>query len=255
NRNKYEEKISKSVQLGVLGVGIIFIIGVSSYCYKHLPIVDFRPYKIGTDIQEKMIIPVDAPQAEYKTILEYKKNNEIKEFSIDNLPDSTWEWVSSQNILIEEGYVPPIHDFNINTLDGNDITDIVLNEDKFTFILVAYDLAISDIENIKSIEYVYKYCKGTTNCNFIALTSSLNDDISKFKKENRASFPFYNTDEITLKTIVRSNPGLVLIKNGIILNKWHNNDIPGIQNLKKDFLTNKKFNSNIDKNKRTKLNA
>ncbi|MDA3780098.1 MAG: DoxX family protein, partial [Bacteroidales bacterium] len=238
NRNKYQTTKPQYMQWGILSGGLLIILVISIYCYNHLPIIDFRPYSINTNISEKMLIPDNAPQPEYKTTLEYKKNNKIKEFSLNNLPDSTWEWVSTQNKLVKEGYVPPIHDFTISTLDGNDITDIVLNENKFTFILVAYDLKNCNIDNINSINSLSKYCDVKTNCNFICLTSSLDNEIEKFKNNYNSSFSFYNSDEITLKTIIRSNPGIILIKNGIILEKWHHNDIPEINSINKNFIRN-----------------
>ncbi len=255
NRNKYNTTTTQHLQWGILSVGFVLIITISIYSYNHLPIIDFRPYKIGVNIPEEMIIPDNAPQAEYKTVLEYKKNERIKKFSLNNLPDSSWKWVSSENILIKEGYIPPIHDFTISTQDDNDITDIVLSENKFTFILVAYNLNKSNIKNIEKINSLSEYCNETTNCNFICLTSSLDNEINEFKNSYNSSFSFYNTDEITLKTIIRSNPGIMLIKNGTILGKWHNNDIPDIQLLEKDFITNQKFNSNKKSNLKKQLNA
>ena len=118
----------------VSSAGVVLMILISIQCYNNLPWMDFRPYKVGTYIPEKMIIPEGAPQAEFESSFIYQKNGEEKEFDINNLPDSTWEFVDSKHIEISPGYEPPIHDFTIETDDGSDIADIVLQESKFTFI-------------------------------------------------------------------------------------------------------------------------
>ena len=225
-REKFTNTLKPFQQYGILGVALIAILGLNYYCYNHLPILDFRPYNVGADIQEKMKIPEDAPQPKYKTILKYKKNGEIKEFSIDNIPDSTWEWVETKNTLIEEGYQPPIHDFSITTLEGDDITDIILDRKKPTFILISYNLKKASGENVEKINKLAEYVLQHGEKSFICLTASVEKTIWRYKSITGAPYKFYNTDETTLKTIIRSNPGLLLIQDGKILEKWHHNDIP-----------------------------
>ena len=250
-RNQFVSLFSNTKQYSILGIGIAFMVALSFYCYEHLPIIDFRPYNIGTHIPDKMKVPEDAPKAEYKTILKYKKNGKIKEFTMDSLPDSTWQWVETKNIKVKEGYVPPIHDFTISTLEGEDITDIVLKQDKFTFLLIAYNLKKSSGENMGEINKIADFCNNKSNCSFICLTASIDKTINDFKNKYDTNFKFYNTDEITLKTIVRSNPGLMLIKHGTILDKWHHNDVPGPEKVSKEFLNNPKYKEKY-KNKQGK---
>jgi uncharacterized membrane protein YphA (DoxX/SURF4 family) len=240
-RRKFQPSSDKRRDWAVPGISAVIILAFSIYCYQHLPIIDFRPYKTGTHIPDKMKIPEGAPKPKYKTILKYKKNGKIKEFTMDSLPDSTWQWVETKNIKVKEGYKPPIDDFTISTLDGEDITDIVLSQEKFTFLLIAYDLEKADQSDMDDIVRLSEYCNNTSNCSFIGLTSSLEKTIKEFKEKTGASFPFYQSDEITLKTIVRANPGLMLIKKGTILDKWHNNDTPSPGEIKEDFLNNEKY--------------
>ncbi|HSH50246.1 MAG TPA: BT_3928 family protein [Bacteroidales bacterium] len=241
NRNKYEVHWKKLNQWIVLLIPFIFSVSLSLYCYFNLPILDFRPYNTGTYIPEKMIIPEDAPKAEYKTILLYEKNGKAKEFTLDNLPDSNWHWVETQNILISEGYVPPIHDFTIHTSSGNDITDIVLNDPKFIFLMIAYNLNETSVKNIDKINELAAYCKESGKCNFICLTASVETVIQDFKEKTDAQYMFYATDEITLKTIVRANPGIVLLKKGTIIDKWHHRNIPSIEEMENLYLNNDKY--------------
>jgi uncharacterized membrane protein YphA (DoxX/SURF4 family) len=248
-RDKFKTTFSKVKEYSILGAGIVLMVSLSFYCYEHLPIFDFRPYSVGTHIPDKMKVPEGAPKPEYKTILKYKKDGTIKEFTMDSLPDSTWQWVETKNIKIKEGYVPPIHDFTITTLGGEDITDIILKQDKFTFLLVAYNLKKSDIENIGKINKLADFCLNKPNCSFICLTSSLDKTIDDFKEKHNINFQFYNTDEITLKTIIRSNPGLMLIKKGTIMDKWHHNDVPSPREITKEFLNDPKYKKTNNENK------
>ncbi|MFP4025513.1 MAG: BT_3928 family protein [Thiohalospira sp.] len=240
-RNKYEVNWKSANQWLIILIPFIFIVSISVYCIQNLPIIDFRPYSVGTYIPEKMEIPEDAPRAEYETVLLYEKGGKVVEFTLDNLPDSTWEWVETKNILINEGYVPPIHDFTIQTSNGNDITDIVLSDSKFTFLMIAYDLNKASLRNIDQINNLAAFCQKSGKCNFICLTASVESDIEKFKEETGAPFEFYNTDEITLKTIVRANPGFILLQKGTILGKWHHRNLPDIDKLENEFINNPEF--------------
>ena len=243
SRNKFEVNWHTKKQYIFISLPSAFSVLLSVYCFYNLPIIDFRPYNVGTYIPEKMIIPEDAPKAQYETVITYEKDGVQKDFDLQSLPDSTWKWVATKNTLVSEGYVPPIHDFTIETLDGNDITKTVLNDNKFTFVLIAHDITKTNISNMDHINNLAKMVIDSGN-NFICLTSSVGHEIKEFNDRSGAKFQYYNTDEITLKTIVRSNPGLILIKKGKILGKWHNRNIPDFNQISKEFLDNDHFKNN-----------
>jgi len=232
-RNTFKAKSSNKEQALFIISFTIFIISINVYSYKHLPIVDFRPYSIGSNISEGMIIPENAKQAIFKTEFTYKKDNVIKQFDETNYPwqDSTWVFVDSKQIKIKDGYQAPIHDFSIENSQDGDITEEILNSEQYTFIMISKDINEINIESLDKFNDIYKLSleKGYR---FICLSSSIEDEVAEFKHKNNINYDFYSTDEIQLKTIIRSNPGLVLIKNGTILNKWHFNDIPKSDNLK-----------------------
>ena len=246
NRHNFETTWNIKKQWTLLSIPLIFSILISVYCYNNLPIIDFRPYTVDTYIPEKMIVPEDAPKAEYETMLIYSKDDIEKEFAMNNLPDSTWEWISTENNLISEGYIPPIHDFTISTSLGNDITEIILNDTKFTFLLVAYDISKTSLKNINKINALAQFAKESGKCNFICLTSSVDSEISKFKEKTQAPYMFFKTDEITLKTIVRSNPGIVLIKKGTIIGKWHHRNIPSSEEIVEKYFLNPDYKDKTD---------
>ena len=246
NRDNFKIKWKNRAQWSHLITTFTVITILSIYYYHNLPLIDFRPYNVGTYIPEKMIVPDDAKKTEYETILVYKKNGTEKEFTMQNLPDSTWEWVSTDNKLISKGDVPKIHDFTIETLAGNDITKVVLNDNKFTFLLIAYDLKKTNIKNMQAINKLADFAIESGKCNFICLTSSIESEINDFIEKTQASYMFFNTDEITLKTIVRSNPGIVLLKKGTILGKWHHRNTPAPEEILENFLENPAFKNTIE---------
>lgn len=209
------------------GFGILFLV-LETYSYRHLPILDFRPYREGTYIPDGMKVPDGAPQDEYRTYLTYEKDGKVKEFTEDDFPwqDTTWKYVSSRSELVSKGYEPPIHDFNILTREGDDITDRILNDKGFSFLLVSEDLSEVDPEVLSDVNELAGSCL-SEDCSFYCLTSSVREDIDRVISDINPVFRFYLCDEITLRTMIRSNPGLLLLKEGVILAKWHLNDFPG----------------------------
>lgn len=205
---------------------ILFIFALSFYCLNRLPILDFRPYKVGQNILKGMTIPDGAKPSIYESIFILEKNGEKKEFTLDNYPDSTWTFVDTRTVLKEKGYEPRIHDFSMMELStGEDITEDVLTDMGYTFLLVAPRIEEADDSNIDLINEIYDYSV-ENGYKFYCLTSSPEDQIELWKDKTGAEYPFCQMDDITLKTIIRSNPGLMLIKNGAILNKWSDEDIP-----------------------------
>lgn len=205
---------------------LLFIFVLSFYCLSHLPIFDFRPYKIGTDIKAGMEIPEGAKGDVFETTYIMEKDGKRQEFALDNYPDSTWTFVEAKTVLKEKGYEPPIHDFAILDLaTGTDITEQVLADSSYTFLMVAHRIEEADDSNIDLINEIYDYSV-EHGYHFYVLTSSAQESIEEWCDRTGAEYPFCQMDDITLKTIIRSNPGLLLIKGGIILNKWSDNQLP-----------------------------
>ena len=204
----------------------LFVFALSFYCLENLPILDFRPYRIGANIKAGMEIPEGAKPSVFESRFILEKGGKRQEFTLDNYPDSTWTFVESRTILKEKGYEPPIHDFSMMSLDTwEDITDSVLSDKGYTFLLVAHRIEGADDSNIDLINEIYDYSV-EHGYGFYALTSSPEDEIELWRDKTGAEYPFCQTDDITLKTIIRSNPGLLLVKDGTILNKWSDNRLP-----------------------------
>ena len=225
--------ISKSNQWIVINYTILFSVALSAWSLWTLPLFDFRPYHIGANIEKGMAIPKGAKQPKFETTFIMEKNGEQKEFTLDNYPDSTWTFIDSKTTQTEEGYVPPIHDFSIeNPKTGDDITQEVLHDKGYTFLLISPWLDKADDSNFGTIDQIYEYAQDY-GYRFICLTASAEKDIAKWQDITGAEYPFYSTDATTLKTMIRSNPGLMLLHNGTIIRKWSHNELPSTELLSK----------------------
>ena len=218
--------ISKSNQWIVTNYTLVYIVCTSLYCLYALPTFDFRPYHIGADIKKGMEIPEGAEQPEFETTFILKKNGQTREFTLDNYPDSTWEFVDSKTVQTRKGYEPPIHDFSLtDTKTGDDITDNVLSHKGYTFLLISRSLAYADDSNFGDIDQIYEYAS-EHNIPFYCVTASTDSDINRWRDLTGAEYPFCTADETTLKTIIRSNPGLLLLKDATVIGKWSHNQLP-----------------------------
>ena len=223
--------ISRSNQWIVRYYTVAYIVITSVYCLYTLPIFDFRPYHVGMNIKQGMEIPEGAEQPEFESTFLLKKNGETREFTLDNYPDSTWEYVDTRTVQTKNGYEPPIHDFALTSCDtGEDITEQVLTKKGYTFLLVSPRLAVADDSNFGDIDQIYEYAE-ENGIDFYCVTASANDEIERWRDLTGAEYQFCNADETTLKTMIRSNPGLMLLKDGTIIGKWSHNALPQTDDL------------------------
>lgn len=206
--------------------GFLYIFCMSIYCYRELPVFDFRPYHVGADIRKGMEIPEGEEPTVFETLFILQKDGVKKEFTLEDYPDSTWTFVDSRTIVKKQGYEPPIHDFSmINYEDGEDVTERVLADPNYTFLLVSHQLNLADDSKIDLINELYDYSL-EYGYGFYCLTSSSDEDIEKWQENTGAEYPFCLMDNITLKTMIRSNPGLMLLKEGKVVRKWSVNSFP-----------------------------
>jgi hypothetical protein len=192
-----------------------------------LPIADFRPYKIGASIPENMEVPEGAQEAIYNYNWKFNINGEEKVMTTQgSYPDVDGELVSFETELVEEGYIPPIHDFSLTKNDENFI-DYFMAEEKLLMI-PAYDLALTKEKAWKALKPVIEEAE-TKGYSVIIVTSSGEKDQFKINEMVQKELDYYNTDETAIKTIVRSNPGLLVLNEGVIQQKAHWHDVEDIQ--------------------------
>lgn len=217
--------MSRSNQMLLGQMLMLTPVALSFWCLYDLPLIDFRPYHIGADIKAGMEIPEGAEQPVFDTTFIMEKDGERREFTLDNYPDSTWTFVDSKTVTVKEGYVPPIHDFSITAADGEDITDMVLGREGYTFLLISPDLDKADDQNFGDIDQIYEFCQDNS-IPFYCLTASTEKSQQHWQNITGAEYPFCMTDATTLKTMIRSNPGLMLLEKGVVRGKWSHNRLP-----------------------------
>ncbi len=217
----------------IIVAGIIFLfVTFSLYNLRHLPVIDFLPYSTGTFIPDKMVIPEGKPADTYETTFIYEKDGVQKEFTLENYPadDTTWKFVDQKTVLVSKGYLPPIHDFVLTTQNNEDITETVLTSEDFTFFMICRKLEKTDEQKLNAgFELGSKLL--ADNIDFLILTASGTDEIRKYNNSQTVC----SVDEITLKTMVRSDPGYMLLRKGTILGKWSWTDIPSYEDLEKEY--------------------
>ena len=233
-----ERKKAENVHDDILEISVIVLLlsfsGImAAHCLKHLPLIDFRPYKVGTSIQEAMQVPEGAPLDEYRTILIYKNidSGQKEEFTIENYPQDTlvWEFVTSESKLIIKGYEPPIHDFGISDYEGYDVTNELLEFSGYTLFMTSHNLDKAEEKLLDIGNQWNELQRFSSDFKFMAVTSSSSSLIEELSNTYGLDYKFYAGDEIMLKTMVRSNPGFWLMKNGTIVAKWGWHDFPMIE--------------------------
>jgi hypothetical protein len=207
----------------ILLLAAILFVAFTLLNLRYLPVIDFLPYRTGTHLKEKMKVPEGAAADQYVTTFIYEKNGSRKEFTIKNYPadDSLWKFIEQKSLLVKKGNIPSIHDFSIVNTDNEDITDRILNYHGYTVLMISKKLREADTGNLAKGFELGTYCN-TTDINFFILTASGNDIIKSYENGLR----FCHTDETTLKTMIRSNPGYILIKDGTIIGKWSWANLP-----------------------------
>ena len=158
-----------------------------------------------------------------------------QEFTESNFPwqDSTWKWVETRQKLISSGYEPPIHDFSITTSEGEDLTERILSDSSYVWLIIAPKLESSSAKGLQHLNDLTQKAH-ELGMPVYYLTSSATSEVDLFKNSFNPPFEICHTDETTLKTIIRANPGLLLLHKGIILAKWNHRDAPVPEELQND---------------------
>ena len=212
-----------------LAVGILatIAVGISLHSLAYKPIIDFRPFKVGVNLKEAMATPAGAPADEYKTTLIYKKNGVEKTFDESNYPwqDSTWVFVDSKSVLVKKGYTPSIGSFNLTAKNNEDITSLVTEGQGYTFLLIIPKLENANLKRINYIRNLAGLCIVNKH-KFIIVTSSDWARVQELTDIIEIPVTVAQADETMLKTIIRSNPGLMLVHNGTIVGKWAWREMP-----------------------------
>ncbi|KEQ28979.1 DoxX family protein [Pedobacter antarcticus 4BY] len=227
-------------RLGVIGVTALSLI-FSIYTYTYLPVLDFLPYKVGQSLPEAMRIPDGAQPDEYVITykLHHKVTGEDKEMSDKDYlkteiwKDNNWEIVGEPTQkLIKKGYEAKIKDLMISDASSTDYTKELLENPYYNLVIVAYYLKDSNEQAIQEMNAIAAQAVKEFNIRTVLLTSSSAQDADQFSKENKLTAEVFYADAVPLKSMVRSNPGLMLMKNGVVINKWSHAGLPSYEALK-----------------------
>ncbi len=200
-------------------ISLFIFVGIIFYVLRYLPIIDFRAYAIGKSIPAGMLIPEDAEKAVFEDTWVYNVNGEDQTFSTEEKPWSIEgaTFVDRKTRTLVEGYVPPIHDFTMER-DGEDITDLLMAKEKL-MLFVAYNLNLTDEKGILKLKDLSEHAM-ENGYSVYCFSASTQEDYNKVKEQYNLEFDLLFCDETTLKTIIRSNPGVVTLSNGVITGKW-----------------------------------
>lgn len=240
-RKEYKSSLPLVGQFSFLALAEAGMLCLSVYCYRHLPVLDFRPYAVGKNITEGMRLPEGAEPDQYEVTLKYKnkQTGEVQSFTEENYPwqdTLNWEYESSSERLVKKGYITPIHDLVIEHPTLGNITEEILEDDNHTILAIAYNLTQSDVQYQPAINRLAEYAQ-EKGIRFYGLTSSSERDIETYKKRYHVPYEFCTADEIQLKTMIRSNPGVIILREGTILDKWAGKDVPDVKELQDTDLT------------------
>jgi uncharacterized membrane protein YphA (DoxX/SURF4 family) len=245
NRDGIKPLFNAKTNDRLLVASVIISLGFGVYTYSYLPVIDFLPYKIGNNILEEMKTPPGAQPDEYEVTysLQNKKTSATKTMTDkEYLKTEIWkdnDWIivgNPESKLVKKGFTPKITDLNIQDAQGNNYTQELLSSPYYQLYIVAYNLKATNKKAVNRINALAANLTQHYNVRTIFLTSNSPTDAAAFAKEHRLISEIFYADGVPLKSMVRANPGLILIKNGTVINKWHYNHIPKYETLVKEYL-------------------
>ena len=219
----------------ILAMAISGVLFLQTYVQHHLPLKDCLPFKVGNNILELRKMPKDAVPDKFDYSFIYQKNGEKKEFGVNNIPDSTWQFVDRKQTLIQKGKnnIPLINDFSFTTESGNDTTEAILGQEGEYYLM--YTSLFDDIKNPAKdwMEDIILLIKANTlNKKLFIVTTQIEQSKKRYQvfiEGKKITQPIFTCDATALKTVARSNPTLYLMNGSIVKQKW------GLGDFKKVF--------------------
>ncbi|WP_317125735.1 BT_3928 family protein [Sphingobacterium puteale] len=237
-------------QFVVTLITAVVSLGIGVYTVNYLPFIDFLPYKIGNNLPSLMVLP-EGKQAdvfEQLYTMKNKKTGETKKvndkvYMADKLwEDESWEIIGEpESKLVKKGYDIPIPDLLITDADGADHTQEIIANPYYNIIIVAKDLSSTNIDAIQKInQTVTQMTKDYNGLRVVLLTASASKDAQYLSDKMQLIAEIYYADLIPLKSMVRANPGVILLKGGNVMGKWHYNNFPDAKTIEDNFLSKDK---------------
>ncbi|WCT11711.1 BT_3928 family protein [Mucilaginibacter jinjuensis] len=244
-RTTIQPLFNPSVSNGLFVAAVVFAFGFGLYTYNFLPVMDFLPYKVGANLLDEMKTPPGAKPDEFEITYQLKnkqtggtKTMTDREYMKTGIwKDANWQVVGNpESRLVKAGFAPKIRDLAIQDAQGVNYTQELLGNPFYNLVIVAYDLGHTDEQAIRRINALAVNLTDNYNIRTILLTSNSAPDAMAFAKKNHLISEIYYADGVPLKTIVRSNPGILLMKGGTVIAKWHYHSLPKYDDIVKQYL-------------------
>jgi len=236
NRSTITPLFKKPGEWATVLFGTLVILLICFYGVLYEPFLDFRAYKKGNDIEALMTLPEGVQGDVYETVLLFKdtKTGKIKEFDENNIPmDDQWQWLETKSELVKKGAEPKTKDFKLTDSTGADVTGQFLAQSGYKLLIVQHKLSHSNPKAQAKLNELFTKLQEDAFIKVYAATSSLTSEITEFSKKNQVPYSFFNADIVLLETIIRSNPGVILFKDNVVVQKWPFRKIPDFEKLSK----------------------
>lgn len=228
NTSYYRHCISSNTRWIAVVFAIAYTVLIEGMSMQHLPVIDFRPFAIGTDLRTAIV----GEPARYLTFAVYEKDGELYDFPDDSVPTGDgWTYFGHRDRVVSHGRPAAIDNFSfIDLATDYDVAEDIIADTAYVALLVLESVENADESRVDRINDLYDYCK-EHKLSFYAATSSSEDAVALWRKRTGAEYPLYWADNDMLKTMIRANPGLVLIKDGVVIEKWDIDDVPVVDTM------------------------
>lgn len=248
NRNRIQPvfKSEKNQKVALYSISVLAF-GFGLYTYNYLPIKDFLPYHVGASLPENMKVPEGAPADVYEITysLKHKKTGESKTMTdkeymkTEIWKDANWEIKGEpEKRLLSKGFEPKIKDLKISDSQGTDYTQELIENPYYNLVIVAYDLEKANLRALGDLNAIAMNAGENFNIRTVLLTSNSVESADVFQQKNKLAMEIFYADAVPLKSMVRSNPGLILLNEGIVIKKWHFHTLPSYQHLQEVYFSN-----------------
>lgn len=236
NADKVQRILSTIIVCLALGFGL--------YTYNYSPVIDFLPYKVGNNIPQLMQLPAGAKLDVYETMytLKNKTSGESKQMTdkeylkTEIWKDTTWVIYGDPKVrLVSKGYEIPIKDLKIADAHGVDYTSEIIEHPYYNLVVVAYELEKANLHAIGNVNALAINAAEHYNIKTVLLTATSPATAELFAKTNKIAMPIFYADAVPLKSMVRANPGILLLKDGVVIQKWHYHSLPSYQEFQKKY--------------------
>lgn len=226
-RKNFVYNISSKSRWMVTLFALFYIALVEMLSLSHLPVVDFGRYSVGADLREM----TQGVPDEYRVVYRYEREGETMELPEGEQPDSSWVCVGSRSEIVKEGAAPVLPDFSVVDWERDcDLSEELLADTGYVCVVAVERVEDASVSRVDKINDMYDYCL-EKDVPFYVTTASDDENVELWRKRTGAEYPIFWTDELVLRNMIRSNPGVLLLKDGVIVGKWNVADLPAVEEL------------------------